>query len=78
MTPESTKVVAFAFSTDKPTITLNITVSLGGKMLPLEKIYGWKTTQSSIKIKYLKGFSLIVNEKHYSIYLSFIIILRKS
>ena len=47
-------------------ITLTFSVSLNGDMLPFQAIYGGKPKQSLQKMTFPHGFSLRVNEKHYS------------
>ena len=66
MAPKSVKHVAIAGLNDRRAITLTLTISLDGKMLPFQVIYGGKTKQSLPKVKFPDGFSLSVNEKHYS------------
>ena len=58
------KNVAVAGLNDRRAITATLTISLDGKMLPFQAIYGGKTKQSVQKIKFPDGFSLSVNEKH--------------
>ena len=58
--------VGLAGSTDKCSITLTLTVTLDGKILPFQIIYGGKTDQSLPKITFPAKFSTSINEKHYS------------
>ena len=46
ITPKNSTRVSLAGSTDKPSITLTLTVTLDGKILPFQIIYGGKTDQS--------------------------------
>ena len=55
-----------AGSTDKRSITLTLLVTLDGKILPFQTIYGGKTNQSLPEITFPAKFNTIVNEKHYS------------
>ena len=52
--------------TDKRSITLTLTVTLDGKILQFQIIYGGKTNQSLPKITFPANFSTSVNEKHYN------------
>ena len=58
--------VGLAGSTDKRNITMTLTVTLDGKILPFQIIYGGKTDQSLPNITFPEKFSTSVNEKHYS------------
>ena len=66
MAPKNSTRVRLAGSTDKRIITLTLTVTLDGKILPFQIIYGGKTDQSLPKITFPAKFSTSVNEKHYS------------
>ena len=66
MAPSGSKRVAKAGSDDKRAITLTLTVTMSGKVLPYQIIYGGKTSRSLPKVKFPDGFSLSANEKHYS------------
>ena len=70
MTPKTSTRVGLAESTDKCSITLTLTVTLDGKVLPFQTIfgaiYGGKTDQSIPKITFPAKFSESVNEKHYN------------
>ena len=50
----------------KRSITATFAVSLDGTFVPMQLIYGRKTTQSLHKFKFLSSFSLSVNPTHYS------------
>ena len=70
MTPKTSTRVGLAESTDKRSITLTLTVTLDGKVLPFQTIYGaiygGKIDQSIPKITFPAKFSESVNEKHYN------------
>ena len=51
---------------DKRSMTVTFTITLNGKFLPMQLIYGGKTNQSSRKFDFPVGFSLSANPKHYS------------
>ena len=60
------KDVPISGSADKRSITATFAETLDGSFLPFQLIYKGKTTQSLQKIDFLDGFSLSVNEKHFS------------
>ena len=60
------KTVAIAGSTDKRMITLTFCITLKGDFLPMQIIYGGKTSQSIPRVSFPDSFCLCVNEKHYS------------
>ena len=66
MTTKNSTRVGLAGSTDKRSIPLTLTVTLDGKILPFQIIYGGKTDQSLPKITFTAKFSTSVNEKYYS------------
>ena len=66
MVPKNSTRVGLAGSTDKRSITLTLTVTLDGKILPFQIIYRGKTDQSLPKITFLAKFSTSVNKKHCS------------
>ena len=66
MAPENLTRVGLDGSSDKPSITLTLTVTLDGKILPFQIIYEDKTNQSLPKITFSANFSASVKEKHYS------------
>ena len=66
MAPKNSTRVGLAGSTDKRSITLTLTVTLDGKILPFQIIYGGKTDQSLPKMTFPPKFSANVKEKHYS------------
>ena len=53
-------------SADKRLITATYAEAFDGPFLPFQLIYKEKTTQSLPKIDFPNGFSLSVNEKHFS------------
>ena len=54
------------FVDDKRSITATFSVTLSGKFFPIQLIYGGKTSQSVLRYQFPQGFSLSVNEKHFS------------
>ena len=60
MAKKNLKQVAVAGSADKRTITATFAVSLDGKFLPMQLIYGGKTKQSLPQFKFPDSFSLNV------------------
>ena len=53
-------------SSDKRMITATFTITLDGKFLPIQLIYGGKTLQSLPRVSFPSSFSLSANPKHYS------------
>ena len=66
MAPKNSIRVGLVGSTDKCSITLTLTATLNGKILPFQIFYGGKTDQSLPKIIFLAEFSTSINEKHSS------------
>ena len=66
MTPKNSTRVGLVGRTDKRSIALTLTVTLDGKILPFQIIYGGKTDQSLLKTTFPAKFSTSVNETHYS------------
>ena len=66
MAPKNSTRVGLTGSTNKRRITLTLAVTLDGKILPFQIIYGGKTDQSLPKITFPAKFSTSVKEKHYS------------
>ena len=64
LAPKNSTRVGLAGSADKPSITLALTVTLHGKILPFQMIYGGKTDQSIPEVTFPAKLS--VNEKHYN------------
>ena len=64
--PRDAKKVGVAGIADKRNITLTLTVTMGGKALPLQATYKRKTKQSLPKVTFPTGFSLSANIKHHS------------
>ena len=62
----NTKSVSIAGSSDKRSITETFVVTLDGRFLPMQLIYGGKTQQSLPRFKFPDGFSLSCNPKHFS------------
>ena len=63
---KGSKNVPICGSTDKRMITATFTITLDGKFLPIQLIYGGKTSKSLPRVKFPPSFSLSVNSKHYS------------
>ena len=66
MAPRGSTAVTIEGSNDKRIITGTFTITFSGKFLPIEPIYGEKTTQSIPKAASSKNFSLNFNLSHYS------------
>jgi len=66
MAKQNSKNVAIAGSSDKRSITGTFTVTLDGRFLPMQLIYGGKTKQSLPRFEFPKDFSLSCNPKHFS------------
>ena len=54
------------FADDKRSITATFSITLSGKFFPIQLIYAGKTSQSVLRYQFPQGFSLSVNEKHFS------------
>ena len=63
---KNSKNVTIVGSSDKRSITATFSITLSGKFLPMQLIYGGKTQQSLPRYQFPSGFSLSVNEKHFS------------
>ena len=66
LTEKNVKSVPISGCADKRSITATFAGGLDGSFLPFQLIYKGKTTQSLPKIDFPDGFSLSVNEKHFS------------
>ena len=66
LTEKNVKGVPISGCADKRSITATFAGGLDGSFLPFQLIYKGKTTQSLPKIYFPNGFSLSVNEKHFS------------
>ena len=66
MTPKGSKTVPIKGSTEKRIITATFTITLDGHFLPVQLIYGGKTSKSLPRVNFPKSFSLSANPKHYS------------
>ena len=53
-------------SADKRSITGTFAISFNGDFLPMQLIYGGKTSQSLPRFEFPRGFSLSTNPKHFS------------
>ena len=63
---KNSKTVTIFGASDKRSITGTFSLTLSGKFLPKQLIYGGKTQQSLPRYQFPTGFSLSVNEKHFS------------
>ena len=66
MAPKGSKTVPIKGSTEKRMITATFTITLDGHFLPVQLIYGGKTSKSLPRVNFPKSFSLSANPKHYS------------
>lgn len=66
MAKKGTKSVSIAGCSDKRGITGTFVITLDGKFLPIQLIYGGKTKQSLSRFKFTESFSLSFNPKHFS------------
>ena len=64
---KGSKSVSIVGSTDKRSITGTIIITLSGKFLPMQLIYGGKTNQSLSRFKFPESFSLSANQKHFKV-----------
>ena len=60
------KSVPIASSTDKRMITATFSITFTGEFLPIQLIYGSKTTKSIVAVSFPSDFLISVNKKHYS------------
>ena len=67
LAPKGIRSVSVAGSTDKRTITETFTITMDGKFLPMQIIYGGKTSKSIPPVFFPDSFLLSANKKHYSI-----------
>ena len=63
---KNSSTVTIVGAADKRTITGTFSISLSLNFLPMQLIYGGKTAQSLPRYSFPDGFSLSVNEKHFS------------
>ena len=66
MAPRGSTAVTIEGSNDERIITGTFAIIFFGKFLPIQLIYGGKTTQSTPKVAFPKNFSLSVNPSHCS------------
>ena len=64
--PKGSKTAPIKGSTEKRMITATFTITLDGHFLPVQLIYGGKTSKSLPRVNFPKSFSLSANPKHYS------------
>ena len=63
---KGSKSVSITGSTDKRSITGTFIITLSGKFLPIQLLYGGKTKQSLPRFKFPESFSLSANRKYFS------------
>ena len=66
MARKGSKTVPIKESTEKRMVTASFAITLNGHFLPVQLIYGWKTSKSLPRVKFPKSFSVSANPKHYS------------
>ena len=66
LAPRGETSVTIEGSSDKRSITGTLAISLHGDFLPMQLIYGGKTSQSLPRYRFPKGFCLSFNPKHFS------------
>ena len=66
MEKEGTKSIPIFGSSDKRSITATFVITLHGSFLPMQLIYGGKTSKSLPSVEFPDGFSLSANINHYS------------
>ena len=66
MATKGSKTVPIKLSTEKGMITATFTITLDGHFLPVQLIYGGKSSKSLPRVNFPKSFSLSANPKHYS------------
>ena len=66
MAEKSSKHVSRKGGNDKRGITVTLTETLSGQILPFQLIYTGKTSRSLPHVKFPAGFCLSYNEKHWS------------
>ena len=66
MTEKGLNCVPISSLSDKKQMTETFTITVNGKFLPMQLIYGGKTNQSLPKFEFPVGFSLSANPKHCS------------
>ena len=66
LAPKGVKNVSIAGSTDKRTITATFSITMDSQFLPMQIMYGGKTSKSIPRISFPDGFLVSANRKHYS------------
>ena len=66
LTKKGCKSVPIVGSTDKRMISETFSITLTGKLLPIQLIYGGKTNKSIPAVSFSSDFVISANEKHYS------------
>ena len=66
LTPKGIKTISVAGSSDKRAITAKFSITTDGKFLPMQIIYGGKTSKSILPVSFPDSFLVSANKKHYS------------
>ena len=66
LAPRGETSVTIEGSSDKRSVTGTFAISLHGDFLPMQLVYGGKTSQSLPRYRFPKGFCLSFNPKHFS------------
>ena len=66
LAPKGVKNVSIAGSTDKRTITATFSITMDGQFLPMQIIYGGKTSKSIPRVSFPDRLLVSANPKHYS------------
>ena len=64
LAPKVVKNVSIAGSTDKRTITATFSITMDGQFLPMQIIYGGKTSKSIPRVSFPDRFLVSANPKH--------------
>ena len=64
---KGSKSVSIVGSTEKRSITGTIIITLLGRFLPMQLIYGGNTSQFLPRFKFPESFSLSANQKHFKV-----------
>ena len=64
LAPKGMKNVSIAGSTDKRTITATFSITMDGQFLPMQIIYGGKTSKSIPRVSFPDRFLVSANPKH--------------
>ena len=66
LAPKDVKNVLIAGSTDKRTFTTTFSITMDGQFLPMQIVYGGKTSKSIPRLSFPDRFLIPANPKHYS------------